>query len=80
MKEYDWLIPAIKDASIFMPDIINKGYLHMPAILPVVPKIKLDDNLSSELNGFYVAGESSGIVGILSAMLTGIIVVDGILK
>jgi uncharacterized FAD-dependent dehydrogenase len=80
IPEYDWLSEAITDVSQFIPDIIAKGYFHLPTILPLAPKINLGSNLESEVDGLYVAGESTGIIGILGAALTGLIVADAACK
>lgn len=80
IPEYDWLSDAINDISLFMPDIAAKGYFHIPTILPLIPKIKLGNNLLTEVDGMYCAGEASGIVGILAAALTGIISADSVCK
>ena len=80
MKEYDWLKTAIQDLSNVFPEILSKGYFHVPTIIPMVPKINIGNNLETELDGMFVAGESSGIIGILSAACTGLICVDSICK
>jgi thioredoxin reductase len=71
MKEYNFLIDKIKELSLIMPDIITKGYFHVPTLTAMAPKINLGDNLESEVPGMYVAGESAGVSGILAAMLMG---------
>lgn len=80
MKEYDWLKPVIQDLSSIFPEILSKGYFHVPTIMPMVPKINIGNNLETELDGMFVAGESAGIVGIMSAACTGLICVDSICK
>lgn len=80
IPEYDWLPAAINDICGFMPDIATKGYFHVPTILPVVPKIKLKNDFSTEIDGMYCAGEASGIVGILAAATTGLIAADSACK
>jgi len=80
IPEYDWLSDAINDVGQFMPDIITKGYFHVPTILPLIPKIKVGSNLVTDINGMYCAGEASGITGILAAALTGLISADSACK
>jgi uncharacterized FAD-dependent dehydrogenase len=78
LPEYDWLKDAILDLANVIPEITTKAHFHIPTILPLAPKIKLGDNLETEIEGMYAIGESAGIVGILSAALTGIIVADSV--
>lgn len=80
IPEYDFLINACKEIDNIIPQFINKGYFHIPTIMPLPPKVKLGNNLSTEIDGLYVAGESSGTIGLLSAALTGSIVADTVCK
>lgn len=80
IPEYDWLPEALEDVEKFMPDVISRGYFHIPTILPLIPKIKIGSNLVTDVNGLYCAGEASGAVGILSAILTGLISADSACK
>jgi len=73
MHEYDWLKETLEEVTGIIPEIITKAYFHAPTINPLPPKINLGDNLESEVDGMFVAGESAGIHGILSAGLTGLI-------
>ncbi len=73
MHEYDWLKGTLEEVTNIIPEIITKAYFHAPTITPMAPKILLGDNLASEVEGMFVAGESAGINGILAAGLTGII-------
>jgi len=80
MEEYDWLPAAINDVSQFIPDIAAKGYFHIPTILPLIPKIKVGDNLVTDVDGMYCAGEAAGIPGILAAATTGLVAADSACK
>jgi hypothetical protein len=80
IPEYDWLRPMIENLSIIIPEVIQKGYFHVPTILPMAPKINIGSNLETEVSGMFVAGESAGIHGILSAAAMGTICVDSICK
>jgi len=73
MHEYDWLKETLEEVTGIIPEIITKAHFHAPTITPMPPKINLGDNLESEIEGMFVAGESAGIHGILSAGLTGLI-------
>lgn len=80
IPEYEWLKDTLQQVSSFMPEILTKAYFHVPTIVPIVPKINIGDNLETEIDGMFVAGESAGISGILSAASTGIICADSICK
>lgn len=80
IKEYDWLKPVLEEMSLIIPEIATKAYFHVPTILPSAPRINIGDNLETEVDGMFVAGESAGVHGILSAGIMGIIAVDAICK
>lgn len=80
MSEYDWLIDDINKLSAIVPELQTKGYFHVPTIIPSAPKININKDLSTDIDGLFVAGESANIVGILSAALTGLIAVDSVCK
>jgi hypothetical protein len=80
IPEYDWLSEELMSLSQVMPDLLTKAYFHVPTILPLVPKINVGDNLETEVSGMFVAGESAGVPGLLSAALMGLASVDGMLK
>ncbi|CAB4196552.1 hypothetical protein UFOVP1290_72 [uncultured Caudovirales phage] len=80
IPEYDWLKDSVIELSSIMPEILTKAYFHIPTIKPMIPQINIGTNLESEVNGMFVAGESAGITGILSAICTGIIAADSVCK
>lgn len=80
LPEYDWLINTIKEMEGLFPSIITKGYFHAPAIYPLAPSIPFNNNLESELEGVFSAGESAGFYGIMSAAISGTVAIDGALK
>lgn len=79
-REYDWIKGIVGELKAIIPDITTKAYMHIPTIVPMIPKINVGNNLSTEVNNLYVAGESAGLMGILSAGLTGICVADAVCK
>lgn len=79
-KEYDWLKPVLTELSTVIPEITTKAYFHVPTIVPSAPKIIIGDNLETEIDGMFVAGESAGISGILAAACMGIIAADSACK
>lgn len=80
IPEYNWLKEAITQFSSVVPEIINKGYFHVPTIIPTVPNINIGTNLESEVDGMFIVGESAGVHGILAAGLMGIAAADSVCK
>jgi uncharacterized protein len=80
IPEYNWLPDALTELHAFIPDVINKGYFHVPTILPMLPKINVNKDLLTSVPGLYCAGESAGAPGLLNAMLSGLIAADSICK
>jgi hypothetical protein len=80
IPEYNWLGQDMQDLSNVIPDLLNKAYFHVPTLVPLPSKINLDNNLCTEVEGLYVAGESMGVIGILAAAISGAIVGDAVCK
>jgi uncharacterized FAD-dependent dehydrogenase len=80
IPEYEWLKQAVADFSNVVPEVASKAYFHVPTIVPFVPEINIGNNLETEVNGLFVAGENAGVHGILSAAITGIIAADMTVK
>jgi len=80
IPEYDWLKGAVTELSKIIPEVTSKAYFHIPTIMPFAPKININNNLSSEIDGMFVIGESAGVSGILAAACMGTIAVDSICK
>lgn len=80
IKEYDWIGAELERFSQIIPDLLTKAYFHVPTIMPLVPSINIGDNLETEVDGMFVAGESAGVSGLLSAAMMGAAAVDGMCK
>jgi uncharacterized FAD-dependent dehydrogenase len=80
IPEYDWIKHVVSELGTAIPEIISKAYFHVPTILPMAPKINIGSNLETEIDGMFVAGESAGIHGILSAGTMGLICADQVCK
>lgn len=80
IPEYNWLKNVILELSEAIPEITSKAYFHVPTIVPMAPKINIGNDLSSDIDGMYVVGESAGIQGILAAACMGIIATDNVCK
>jgi len=73
LPEYSWLKDDLDNLENIIPGLCSKGYMYVPHIAPIAASVRLGDNLESEINGMYIAGESAGIRGILGATVSGII-------
>jgi hypothetical protein len=80
IEQYEWLKDAVLDLNNIIPELTTKAYFHIPTIIPMVPKINIGDNLASEVDGMFVAGESAGVSGILAAAIMGTIAGDSVCK
>jgi len=76
IPEYDWFKDTMKDIEDVIPGFLKKGYFYIPEIKTTIPNIKINNKLSTEIENFYVAGESAGIDGILGAAISGCIAAD----
>ena len=76
LPEYSWLNTRFQELDGLIPNLISRGYFHVPNILPIASEIRLGSNLESEIDGFFVAGESAGIRGIVAAATMGTICAD----
>lgn len=76
LPEYGWLKQTLEELDAVIPNLINRGFFHVPNILPMASEIRLGTNLESEIEGLFVAGESAGVRGIGAAMIMGCVVAD----
>jgi uncharacterized FAD-dependent dehydrogenase len=80
LPEFDWLTSSLQRLNEVIPNLCNKGHLHVPNIVPMPAEINLGTNLESEIDGMFVAGESAGIFGIAAAATMGAICADSACK
>lgn len=80
IPEYDWLKETLTELGTIVPEITAKAYFHVPTIMPIAPKINIGSNLETEVEGMFIAGESAGVPGILSAACLGLIAGDNVCK
>lgn len=80
LPEFDWLTATLERLDRVMPNLCNKGYIHVPNIIPMPAEINLGTNLESEIDGMFVAGESAGVFGIAAAATMGAICADSACK
>jgi uncharacterized FAD-dependent dehydrogenase len=77
MPEYTWVGDALKSLEPVFPNIINRGYFHVPDIDTNISKINIANNLETEVDGLFVAGECAGIKGIAAAGIMGAVAAEG---
>jgi uncharacterized FAD-dependent dehydrogenase len=80
MKEYTWIPNYLQELNEVIPNLIAKSHFHFPTILPMPSEINIYNNLETDIDGMFVAGECSGISGILSAACTGIVAAEKAVK
>jgi thioredoxin reductase len=80
MPEYNWIFETFKDIESIFPNLINRGYFHVPDIDTNINAINIANNLETEIEGLFVAGESAGFKGIAAAGLTGACAAEGAAK
>ncbi len=74
IPEYGWFKDKMREIGNVFPNFLTKGYINIPDISLVIPKIKIKKNLSAtSLSNLFVAGENAGVTGLVSACLTGYI-------
>lgn len=79
IPEYKWFKNAMKDINEIIPGFLKKGYFYVPEIKTTIPNIKINKKLATEIEGFYVVGESAGVDGILGAAISGCIAADNLI-
>lgn len=80
LPEYNWLHEKLEEINKIMPNLLTKGYLHVPAIAPRVGKIKIKSNLETDIDNLFVAGENAGVSGILAAAIMGTVSAESAAK
>jgi uncharacterized FAD-dependent dehydrogenase len=80
LPEYQWLKDELTKLAIVIPEVLTKAYFYAPALMPMPPKISLKTNLSTDIEGLFVAGEPAGVSGLLAAAEMGIVAANGITR
>ena len=80
LQEYNWLIPELQELNEIIPDLINRASFYAPALSPMAARIKVSKKFETEVKDMFVAGESSGIPGLLGAAVSGVIAADNLMK
>jgi uncharacterized FAD-dependent dehydrogenase len=80
VPEYAGFQEIFSELEVFIPNIVSRGYLHIPDIETVTSKINIASNCETEIDGLFVAGESAGVSGLAAAGIMGALAVEGALK
>lgn len=80
LPEYNWLKKVLEELDTVIPNLLARGYMHVPNISPVAARTNLATNLESEVEGLFVAGESAGVKGIAAAAIMGCVAGDSACK
>lgn len=80
MPEYSWVNETLYEIESIFPNIISRGYFHVPDIETNISHINIANNLETEVEGLFVSGECAGIKGIAAAGITGAAAAEGAAK
>lgn len=80
LPEYSWIVNTINEVEKLVPSLVARGYFHSPDINTLTSRIRIGNNLETEVSGLFVAGESAGIKGILAAAITGAVAAESVCK
>lgn len=82
MPEYNWINNTLKEIEHIFPNIIARGYFHVPDIdtTSFINNIEISSNLETQIEGLFVAGECSGVSGIAAAGISGMVAAEGASK
>lgn len=72
LKEFSWLKEVFLDLNKIINDFTDKANVYYPTMITTPCKINIKQNLETDVDGMYVAGECSGNQGLLYSALTGI--------
>lgn len=80
MPEYSWVTETLKEIEPIFPNLISRGYFHVPDIDTNINRINIATNLETEIDGLFVAGECAGVKGIAAAGIMGAAAAEGAAK
>jgi len=80
IPEYHWFDNTLKSLDSLFKGFIQKGSINVPNIELTIPHMNINSNLSTDVKGLYVAGESAGIKGILGAIVSSMIAAESMGK
>lgn len=77
---YDWLNEGLNDIECLFPDLKEKAYYYSPYVVTKCGKVNFSSRLETELEGFFVAGETAGFDGIINSAISGVVAAEGLMK
>jgi uncharacterized FAD-dependent dehydrogenase len=80
VPEYSWMKETFQYLDSIIPNLINRGYYHVPNIEALPAKISLSSSLESDVEGMFIAGESGGISGLVAAAIMGTVAAEAAIK
>ena len=80
IPEYNCLKEYIYEVERVIPNIVSRGYFHVPDIYSLTSNIRISPNMETEIDGMFVAGESAGIRGIVGSAVSGALAAEGVVK
>lgn len=80
VPEYFWVKEQMNELNKLIPAFTEKASFYVPDIHLSIPNININKDFSTDVKGLYIAGEVSGVHGLLSAMLSGTVVAQNIIK
>ena len=80
IPELKWAQEYIQKLETLFPNIVSKGFLHSPDIIPMLAKVNVSENFETDVEGLFVAGESANIMGVAAAGISGAIAAEGAVK
>lgn len=80
MPEYKWIAKELQSLECILPNLISRGYFHVPEIDTNINNINIASNLETEIDGLFVAGECAGVKGIAAAGIMGAVAAEGAAK
>lgn len=76
LPEFAWLPETLNKINNLIPNLISKGNFFIPEVNPLCSKININGNLETDVEDFFVAGESAGYKGLLFAAASGAAAAD----
>lgn len=80
VPEYNWMKETFQYLDSVIPNLVNRGYYHIPNIEALPAKVSLSSSLESDIEGMFIAGESAGLTGLAAAALMGTIAAEAAVK
>ena len=80
VPEYEWFINEMLDVNKIIPNFTERAFMYVPDIITNRINININKNLSTDIEGLFVAGESGGFGGIVDSAMSGLISASNIIR